>query len=77
MEPQPAHAHSPTLYESLEALPEGVTGEILDGQLYRRTGNPLRARHRGDGSGPSRLVAAAHAVYSGGTPLRGRPGLGM
>jgi Uma2 family endonuclease len=29
------HARTrPTLYESLEALPEGVTGEILDGQLY-------------------------------------------
>jgi Uma2 family endonuclease len=24
----------PSLYEQLEALPEGVTGEILDGQLY-------------------------------------------
>lgn len=24
----------PTLYESLEALPEGVTGEIMNGQLY-------------------------------------------
>ncbi len=29
----PARAR-PTLYESLEALPEGVTREILDGQLY-------------------------------------------
>ena len=29
------HARTrPTLYESLEALPEGLTGEILDGQLY-------------------------------------------
>jgi len=34
MEPQSARAYSPTLYESLEALPEGVTGEILDGQLH-------------------------------------------
>jgi len=34
MEPQPARAYSPTLYESLEALPEGVTGEILNGQLH-------------------------------------------
>jgi len=34
MEPQPARTYSPTLYESLEALPEGVTGEILDGQLH-------------------------------------------
>ncbi len=24
----------PTLYEQLEALPEGLTGEILDGQIY-------------------------------------------
>jgi Uma2 family endonuclease len=29
------HARTrPTLYELLEALPEGLTGEILDGQLY-------------------------------------------
>ena len=28
--PQPG----PTLYEQLEALPEGLTGEILNGQLY-------------------------------------------
>ena len=34
MEPQSARAYSPTLYESLEALPEGVTGEILNGQLH-------------------------------------------
>ncbi len=27
-------AIQPTLYESLEALPEGVTGEILNGQLH-------------------------------------------
>ncbi|WP_133511131.1 Uma2 family endonuclease [Candidatus Thiosymbion oneisti] len=31
---QPAPAHRPTLYEALEALPEGVTGEILNGQLH-------------------------------------------
>ena len=24
----------PTIYEQLEALPEGLTGEILNGQLY-------------------------------------------
>jgi len=34
MDPQPDRAYSPTLYESLEALPEGVTGEILNGQLH-------------------------------------------
>jgi hypothetical protein len=29
------HARShPTLYEQLEALPGGLTGEILDGQLH-------------------------------------------
>ncbi len=29
------HARTrPTLYAQLEALPDGVTGEILDGQLY-------------------------------------------
>ena len=31
------HAHSkirPNPYERLEALPEGLTGEILNGQLY-------------------------------------------
>jgi len=31
---QPAPIHQPTLYEALEALPEGVTGEILNGQLH-------------------------------------------
>jgi len=30
-------ATQPTFYESLEALPEGVTGEILDGQLYTQS----------------------------------------
>jgi len=30
-------AHRPTLYETLEALPEGVTGEILNGQLYTQS----------------------------------------
>jgi Uma2 family endonuclease len=27
-------AYSPTLYQQLEALPEGLTGEILNGQLH-------------------------------------------
>ncbi len=31
---QPAAALQPTLYESIEALPEGVTGEILNGQIH-------------------------------------------
>jgi len=30
-------ATQPTLYEFLEALPEGVTGEILNGQLYTQS----------------------------------------
>jgi len=30
-------ATQPTFYESLKALPEGVTGEILDGQLYTQS----------------------------------------
>ena len=31
------HARTrPTLYEQLEALPDGLTGEILDGQLYKQ-----------------------------------------
>ena len=33
--PPVMHARTrPTLYEQLEALPEGLTGEILNGQLY-------------------------------------------
>jgi len=38
--PQPR----PTLYEQLEALPEGLTGEILNGQLYAQ---PRPGRNRG------------------------------
>jgi len=34
---QPAPVHQPTLYEALEALPEGVVGEILNGQLYTQS----------------------------------------
>lgn len=30
----PAPARAQTLYEAIEALPEGVTGEIIRGQLY-------------------------------------------
>ena len=28
------HAYKNMLYEQLEALPEGLTGEILNGQLH-------------------------------------------
>jgi plasmid stabilization system protein ParE len=31
----------PTLYEQLEALPEGLTGEILNGQLYTQPRSSL------------------------------------
>ena len=40
------HAFKPSLYEQLEALPQGLTGEILDGQLHtqpRPTGPHTRA----------------------------------
>jgi hypothetical protein len=30
----PSPVHRPTLYEQLASLPEGLTGEILDGQLH-------------------------------------------
>ena len=57
-------AFKPTLYEQLESLPEGLTGEILNGQLYtqpRPSGPHARAsvvldrvigRHYDDGDGP-------------------------
>jgi Uma2 family endonuclease len=41
----------PSLYDQLEALPEGVTGEILDGQLYthpRPAARHIRAATRLD-----------------------------
>ncbi len=39
---QPAPARQPTLYEALEALPEGVIGEILNGQLHTQ---PRPSKH--------------------------------
>lgn len=46
------HARTrPTLYEQLEALPDGLTGEILDGQLHtqpRPTPRHMRAASRLD-----------------------------
>ena len=33
-------APEPTLYDALATLPEGVTGEILDGQRMRSRGHP-------------------------------------
>jgi Uma2 family endonuclease len=45
----------PTLYEQIEALPEGVTGEILDGQLYVHP-RPV-ARHIGAATRLDRIIA--------------------
>lgn len=36
MSAHPQRQSRPTLYQQLEALPEGLTGEILGGQLYTR-----------------------------------------
>jgi len=41
MEPQP----KPTLYEYLETLPEGVIGEILNGQLHAQSQPSNRHAH--------------------------------
>jgi Uma2 family endonuclease len=50
------HARTrPMLYERIEALPEGVTGEILDGQLYVHP-RPV-ARHIGAAARLDRLIA--------------------
>ncbi len=57
---------SPTLYEQLEALPEGLTGEILDGQLYTQ---PRPA-------GPHALAAAALGAELFGPFHLGRGGPG-
>jgi Uma2 family endonuclease len=56
----------PTLYEQLEALPEGLTGEILDGQLYTQP-RP---------SGPHALAASALGGELFGPFHRGRGGPG-
>jgi Uma2 family endonuclease len=64
---QTAQAHqTPTLYEQLEALPEGLTGEILDGQLYTQ---PRPA-------GPHALAASALGAELFGPFQRGRGGPG-
>ena len=53
-----------TLYEALEALPEGVTGEIIHGQLYAqpRPGG----RHISAGSGLGMLLGPPYHFGSGG-----------
>lgn len=56
----------PTLYEMLEALPEGLTGEIIDGQLHTEP-NPA-ARHV---LAASNLGAELNGPYARG---RGGPG---
>jgi Uma2 family endonuclease len=56
----------PTLYEQLEALPEGVTGEILDGQLYAHP-RP---------SGPHGFAASSLGYDLTGPFQRGRGGPG-
>ncbi|MGE5153392.1 MAG: Uma2 family endonuclease [Bdellovibrio bacteriovorus] len=61
------HARTrPTLYEQLEALPEGLTGEILNGQLYTQ---PRPA-------GPHALAASALGIDLGGPFHMGRGGPG-
>jgi len=59
-------AREQTLYAALEALPEGLTGEILDGQLH--TEPRPRPRHSAAASG---LCAELIGPYSRG---RGGPG---
>ncbi len=56
----------PTLYEQLEALPEGLIGEILDGQMYTQP-RP---------SGPHALAASALGSELFGPFHRGRGGPG-
>lgn len=52
----PAYARvSPSLYEQLEALPEGTTGEILNGELHSHP-RPA-ARHIGAATRLDRIIA--------------------
>jgi Uma2 family endonuclease len=60
------HALKPTLYEQLEALPEGLTGEILNGQLHAQ---PRPA-------GPHALTESNLQIEIGGPFGRGRGGPG-
>jgi Uma2 family endonuclease len=62
----PEPARPKTLYEKLEELPEGLNGEIIDGQLY--TEPRPRPRH---GVAASNLAAELIGPYSRG---RGGPG---
>jgi Uma2 family endonuclease len=58
--------HIQTLYEALEALPEGVVGEIINGQLYA---HPRPA-------GPHALTTSRIGVYLGGPYDLGHGGPG-
>lgn len=60
------HAHKQTRYEALEALPEGLTGEILNGQLYTQ---PRPA-------GPHARAETELSIDIGSTYGRGRGGPG-
>lgn len=61
------HARTrPTLYEQLAALPEGLTGEILNGQLHTQP-RP---------TGPHALAASALGIDLGGPFHMGRGGPG-
>jgi Uma2 family endonuclease len=59
-------AHFKTLYEAIEALPEGVTGEILHGQLHTQPRPAMR-----HAAAASNLVTELIGPYSRG---RGGPG---
>jgi Uma2 family endonuclease len=59
-------AYKQTLYQQLEALPEGLTGEILNGQLHTQ---PRPA-------GPHALVESNLQIEIGGPFVRGRGGPG-
>ena len=62
MQPAP----QPTLYELLEALPEGLTGEILDGQIHTQPRPSVP-----HGIAESSLTADLNAPFQKG---RGGPG---
>jgi len=60
------HAYKRTLYEQLEDLPEGLTGEILNGQLHAQ---PRSA-------GPHARAETEISIDVGGAYSRGRGGPG-
>jgi hypothetical protein len=60
------HAYKQALYQQLEAMPEGLTDEILNGQLHTQ---PRRA-------GPHALVESNLQIEIGAPFGRGRGGSG-